>query len=268
MANTPYANYVLENKFEDQYQSYLDLMQFCTVDNTLVGDAGMIKKIRVYSATDDKTQTLAKGEGNTVEIEASYSDVDYTIELLQNRFIWFDEEEMTDPLVIDKGLQHQAVDMYNTANKKAIAEFKKATNKVTVTKFDFNAFVDGVAGFTALNIAEARENGDLGIFALVHKKDVAEIRKELGTSLQYIEAYQRTGYIGSVNGVNLFNSALATEGEITLATKQAVTYFVKKGAEVEQERDANIRKNTAYLRKYGIFALTDQNYIVKLVRGA
>lgn len=60
MANTPYPNYVLQNKFEDQFNSYLDLMQFCTVDPTLVGEPGMIKKIRVYTATDNKTQTLKK----------------------------------------------------------------------------------------------------------------------------------------------------------------------------------------------------------------
>ena len=32
-----YSNFVLQTKFEDQYKSYLDLMQFCTVDNSLVG---------------------------------------------------------------------------------------------------------------------------------------------------------------------------------------------------------------------------------------
>lgn len=268
MANTPYPNYVLENKFEDLFNSYLDLMQFCTVDDSLVGTAGMKKKICVYTATTGNTETLAKGKGNTKTIEASYGDVEYEIEMLQNRFSWYDEDAMEDPLVVDAGLKAQAVDMFNTANAKAIAEFAKATEQVTVTKFDFNAFVDGVAGFTALNINEAKENGGLGIFGLVHKNDLAEVRKELGEMLKYVEAYARTGYIGTVNGVNLYTSALATEGTITLATKQAVTYFVKKGTSGAQDREENTRFNTAYLRKYGIFALTDNNYIVKLVKGA
>ena len=32
MANTCYDNFFLSNEIEDQYQSHLDLQQFCTVD--------------------------------------------------------------------------------------------------------------------------------------------------------------------------------------------------------------------------------------------
>lgn len=270
MANTPYPNFVLANKFEDQYNSYLDLMQFCTVDNDLEGTAGMTKKIRTYKATNG-TETLKKGEGNSKSITASYTEEEYTIEMLQNRFDWYDEEEMEDPLVVDKGLQHQAVDMFNTANAKAIKEFAKAEQEVTVTKFDFSAFVDAVASITDLKISESTEITGLGVFALIHKEDVAEIRKNLGDLLKYVEAYARNGYIGTVAGVNLYTSALATKGEFAVATKQAVTYFNKKGAEAETSvkgnrsaNNANKRENSVFLRKYGIFALTDQNYIVKV----
>ena len=37
MANTCYDNFFLSNEIEDQYQSHLDLQQFCTVDNNLTG---------------------------------------------------------------------------------------------------------------------------------------------------------------------------------------------------------------------------------------
>lgn len=272
MANTPYPNYVLENKFEDQYQSYLDLMQFCTVDNSLTGEPGMKKKIRTYKATDG-TETVAKGEGNTKSITASYTETEYTIEMLQNRFDWYDEDEMEDPLVVDKGLEHQAVDMFNTANKKAIAEFAKATQKVETAKFDFNCFVDAVASIKDLRISESTEITGLGVFALVHKDDVAELRKNLGDLLKYVEAYARNGYIGTVAGVNIYTSALATKGEFAVATKQAVTYFNKKGTEAETSvkgnrsaENANKRENSVFLRKYGIFALTDQNFVVKVVK--
>lgn len=272
MANTPYQNYVLENKFEDQYATYLDLMQFCTVDNSLTGEPGTKKKIRTYVATDG-TETVTKGEGNTKSITASYTETEYTIETLQNRFDWYDEDEMEDPLVVDKGLEHQAVDMFNTANKKAIAEFAKATQKVETAKFDFNSFVDAVASIKDLKISESTEITGLGVFALVHKDDVAEIRKNLGELLKYVEAYARSGYIGTVAGVNIYTSALATKGQFAVATKEAVTYFNKKGAEAEvstkgsrSAENANKRENTAFLRKYGIFALTNQNYIVKVVK--
>ena len=274
MANKPYPNYVLENKCADQYQSYLDLMQFCTVDNSLTGEPGMKKKIRTYVATDG-TETVAKGEGNTKSITASYTETEYTIETLQNRFDWYDEDEMEDPLVVDKGLEHQAVDMFNTANKKAIAEFAKATQKVETAKFDFNCFVDAVASIKDLRISESTEITGLGVFALVHKDDVAELRKNLGELLKYVEAYARNGYIGTVAGVNIYTSALATKGEFAVATAQAVTYFHKKGAEAESStrgsrsaENANKRENTVFLRTFGIFALTDQNFIVKVVKSA
>ena len=260
MANKLYPNHVLENRFEDQYNSKLDLMQFCTVDDSLVGVAGDTKKINTYTATDG-TEVLEMGAGNTKDIEVSYETKEYTIELLQNRFPYFDEEEMNDPLVVEKGLGHMAVDMFNTANKKAMAEFNKASISVPVTTFDFAAFVDGAAMLPF-------EGEDVPTFALCHKNDVKEIRKNLKDSLQYVEAYVRTGYIGTVNGVSVYTSNEATEGTIILATKKAVTYFSKKGTEVEQERDANIRKNTVYSRKYGIFAFTDATQAVKLTKGA
>ncbi len=261
MANKLYPNHVLENRFEDQYNSKLDLMQFCTVDDSLVGVAGDTKKINTYTATDG-TETLVMGEGNTKDIEVSYETKEYTIELLQNRFPYYDEEEMNDPLVVEKGLEHMSVDMFNTANAKAMAEFNKATLTVPgVTAFDFNAFVDGAAMLPF-------EGEDISVFALVHKNDVKEIRKNLKDSLQYVTDYVRTGYIGTVNGVSIYISNEATEGEIILATKKAVTYFSKKGTEVEQERESNTRKNTVYSRKYGIFAFTDATQAVKLTKGA
>jgi hypothetical protein len=260
MANKLYPNHVLENRFEDQYNSKLDLMQFCTIDNSLVGTAGDTKKINTYTATNG-TQVLEMGEGNTESIEVSYETKEYKIELLQNRFPYFDEEAMNDPLVIEKGLNHMAVDMFNTANAKAMAEFNKATIEIPVTALDFNAFVDGAA-------ALAFEGENVDVFALVHKNDVKEIRKNLKDSLQYVEAYIRTGYIGTVNGVSIYTSNEATEGSPILATKKAVTYFSKKGTEVEQDRDSNIRKNTVYSRKYGIFAFTDATQAVRLKKGA
>ena len=64
MANTVYDNFYLSNEIEDQYKSHLDLQTFCTVDNTLEGTAGMLRKINVYKATDG-TEKLAMGVGNS-----------------------------------------------------------------------------------------------------------------------------------------------------------------------------------------------------------
>ncbi|MCQ4735921.1 hypothetical protein, partial [Anaerotruncus colihominis] len=95
-------NFYLSNEIEDQYQSHLDLQQFCTVDNSLTGTPGMLRKIHVYKATDG-TEKLAKGAGNTKSIEVSFDEKEYRILLAQNRFQYYDEEAMTDPMVVTAG---------------------------------------------------------------------------------------------------------------------------------------------------------------------
>lgn len=257
----PYDNFVLAAQFEDQYDTKLDLMQFCTVDTSLEGVAGDTKKINVYTATSG-TEILEMGAGNTKNIEVSHSTVEHTIEMMQVRFPYYDEEQMRDPKIVEKGLNHMAVDMFNTSMSKCMAEFNKATLSVSTNSFSFNAFVDAVAAFPK------NEKEDISIFGLVHRTDMAEVRKQLKDDLKYVEAFVRTGYVGTVAGVNLYLSDKATAGEIVTATRDAVTYFSKKGTEIEQERDPNIRLNTVYARKYGIFALTDATRAVKIVKSA
>ena len=257
-----FPNFILENTIEDQYNSHLDLMRFCTVDNSLVGVAGDTKKIRVYRATN-ATEKLAMGDGNTKNIEVLYSDEQYTILLAQNRFPYYDEELMRDPLVVDTGVRHMTTDMFNTTQADIFTEFNKATQIVTMTGTDyFGAFVDAVAMLPGENQEE------LEVFAFVHPNDKAAIRKALKDDLKYVESYARTGYIGSVAGVNLYVKQDSEEGTICGGTRKAVTYFNKKGVEVEQERDANIRLNKIYSRKYYLVALTDENYAFKIVKGA
>ena len=257
-----YPNYVLANEIEDQYNSKLDLMRFCTVDNSLVGVAGDTKKIRVYQATD-ATQKLAMGEGNTKNIEVSYADVDYTILLAQNRFPYYDEEQMKDPLVVQTGVRHMTTDMFNTVQADIFAEFNKATQVITLSGTDyFAAFVDAVAKLPGENQEE------LEVFAFVHPNDKGAVRKALKDDLKYVEAYVRAGYIGTVAGVNLYTKADATEGEICGGTKKAVTFFNKKGTEVEQKREPNTRLNEIFSRKYYLAALTDATECFKIVKGA
>ena len=257
MANTVYENFFLSNTVEDQYTSHLDLQQFCTIDNTLVGTAGMKRVIHTYRATNG-TEKLTIGAGNTKSIEVSYTPVEYEIALAQNKFVWNDEHALTDPMLVPVGMKHAGTDMFNTVQGDIYGEFAKTGVEVPVTAFDFAAFVDASAALNLENIE------DVNLFAFVCPKDKAKIRKALKDDLQYVEAYARQGYIGSVAGINLYDKADATEGEIIVATKEAVTIFNKKGVEVEQERDANTRVNSAYSRKYYVVALTDESKAVKI----
>ena len=257
MANTVYEDFFLSNTVEDQYNSHLDLVPFCTVDNSLEGTAGMKRVIHTYRATNG-TEKLTIGQGNSKSIEVSYTPVEYEIALAQNRFTWNDEHAMTDPNLVPVGMKHAGTDMFNTVQGDIYGEFAKTGIQVQATAFDFDAFVDASA---ALNLENVE---DVSIFAFVCPKDKAKIRKALKDQLQYVESYARQGYIGSVAGINLYDKADATEGEVIVATKDAVTIFNKKGVEMEQDRDANPRVNNAYARKYYVVALTDESKAVKI----
>lgn len=264
MANTVYDNFVLANEIEDQFNSHLDLLRFCTIDNSLEGTAGMLKKIHTYTATDG-TEKLTMGKGNTKSITAGYSEKEYRILLAQNRFEYYDEELMTDPVMVQTGIRHMATDMFNTVNADIFAEFNKATLTHTSTAPDFACFVDAAAKLNVENLE------GLELFAFVNPADNAKVRKALKEDLKYVESFARQGYIGTVAGWNLYTKKDAVENTIVGGTRQAVTLFNKRGVEVEQPprdaADANIRKNTIISRKYYLPALTDATKAVKITLG-
>lgn len=265
MAHKIFPNAFLSNEVEDQFNSHLDLLTFCNVDNSLVGTAGMKRKINVYTATNG-TQKLAMGEGNTQSIEVSYSEKEYEILLAQNRFEYFDEQAMTDPMLVPVGTRHMGTDMFNTVNADIFAEFKKATLEQPTAAFDFGAFVDAQAKLNLENLE------GVSIFGFVCPADMAKVRKALKEDLKFVEAFSKNGYVGTVGGVNLYTKKDATPGEIIIATRDAVTLFNKKGVEIEQPprdaSDANIRKNTIISRKYYLAALTDATKAVKITLNA
>ncbi len=259
MANIVYENFYLSNEVEDQFNSHLDLAEFCTVDKSLEGTAGMKRVINVYSATNG-TEKLAKGEGNSKSISVSFVPKEYEILLAQNKFEYFDEEAKTDPNIVPVGMKHAGTDLYNTANADIFAEYGKATLETNPTAFDFGAFVDAQAKLGLENLE------GVSIFGLVHPDDMASVRKALKDDLKYVEAFAKNGYVGSVAGINLHTKADATPGTIVIGTKDAVTLFIKTGIETEQERDADHRKNAIFNRKYYLAALTDATKAVKMVK--
>ena len=264
MANKVYENYVLEDSIEDQYASHLDLQRFATIDNSLEGVAGQKKVIRVYNATNS-VQKLAMGEGNTQTSEVSYTEKEYNILCAQGHFMYYDEELQKDPKAVDTGIGHIAVDLFNTGNNDIYAEFLKTTNTVENTgKIDFDLFVDLAASIDTTSMTDD-EITNMEIFAFLHKDDVAKLRKSSKETLQYVEAFARQGYVGTIAGVNIYTKKDATKGTIVGGTKGAVRWFNKKGTEVEQERDANTRKNDIYGRKYYVVALTDNKQAFKTV---
>ena len=263
--NTLYTNFVLENMIEELVASQLDLQSFVSVDNNLVGTPGMQIKINRYTATD-ATQNLEIGDGNTASIVASYTPETYNIKLAQNRFEYYDEEVMTDPIAIETGVRKMAAGLFDKMNADIYAEFMKTTQTADGTTDVFDGFVDAQAQINTENIDQASRT-----FAIIHPEDLATIRKELKDTLQYNESYARQGYVGSVGDTPIYVKKNATQGTMILANQEAVTLFVKTGTEVENvdknnrsETAANVRLNTLFSRKYYVAALTDETKAVKV----
>ena len=257
MAHKIYENVVLSNKINDILTTHIDLNAYMTIDTSMTENAGMKKVINTYTATGE-VEELGMGEGNSTDIEVSFTPTEYDVKTYQGRFAFYDEQEMTDPMVVEVGLDGSAKTMINTFTEKAIEEFNKATLTVN-GDWGFDLVVDAIA---KMNL----ETED-GLFLLISPADQAEVRKTLKDDLKYSEGFVRTGYIGSVCGAPVIVSKAVPAGTAFLATKEAVSVFIKKDTETEYERDADHRKNSYWIRKVAVVALTDATKVVKITIG-
>ena len=255
MAHKVYENVVLSNKVNDILTTQVDLNSYMTIDTSLTENAGMKKIVNTYTASGE-VEELGMGQGNSTEIEVSFTPTQYDVKTYQGKFAFYDEQEMTDPMVVEVGLDGSAKTMINTFTEKAIAEFEKATLEVPAASWSFNTVVDAIA---KMNL----ESED-GLFLLISPADQAAVRKALKDDLKYSEGFVRTGYIGSVCGVPVIVSKAVPANKGYLATKEAVSVFIKKDTETEYERDADTRKNSYWIRKVAVVALTDATKVVKI----
>ena len=255
MAHQVYENVVLSNKINDILTTAVNMNNYMTIDNSLTQEAGMKKVVNTYTSTGS-VEELGMGEGNSTEIEVSFTPTEYEVLTYQGKVSFYDEQEMTDPMIVDTGLQHSADAMVNNWTALAVAEFEKATLAETPAAWSFDAVADAIAKMNLEN--------EEGLFLLISPADKAAFRKALKDDLSYSEGFVRTGYIGSVCGVPVVVSKAIPAGKGYLATKEAVTVFIKKDSETEYERDADTRKNSYWVRKVGVVALTDATKVVKI----
>lgn len=258
MAHVLYENVVLSNKINDILATKVDMNNYMTIDNSLAESAGMKKSVNVYTSTGN-VEALAMGEGNSEEIEVSFDTKEYDVLTYQGKFAFYDEQEMKDPMVVDTGLQHSADKMVNKFVELAMAEFEKATLTQEGAAWSFDIVVDAIA---KMNLED-----EAGLFLLISPADKAAFRKALKDDLSYSEGFVRTGYIGTVAGVPVIVSKAVPAGKGYLATKEAITVFIKKDTETEYERDADKRHNKYFVRKFAVVALTDATKAVEITIG-
>lgn len=249
-----FDNKVLEEKLESQLITALDMNSYITTDYSLSAAPGMKIEIHTYHGSGD-VEDLAMGQGNTGDIGANYTSEDYEVTTTQGRVPYFDEQQMNDPTAIDKAIQHLSEQMTNDITTKVIGELDKATLKMT-----------GPAGFETVvkAIASLPEERNDGLFLMIARKDAADWQIALRDDLKYVEDFVRKGYIGSVANVPVIMIDAVESGTAYLATREAVTCFVKKGVEIEQERIPNTRKTIIYGRNVKVIALTNADKVIKL----
>ena len=112
MAHKVYENVILANKINDILTTKVDLNAYMTIDTSMTEKAGMKKTIHTYTSTGE-VEALGMGQGNSGEIEVTFTSAEYDVVTYQGKFGFFDEQEMTDPMIVDTGLAHSADTMTN-----------------------------------------------------------------------------------------------------------------------------------------------------------
>ena len=101
----------------------------------------------------------------------------------------------------------------------------------------------------------------------------ADIRKDSDYKAAQLGEVIYNGQVGTIAGIpvvctKILNATSGNAAKAYLLTPEAVTLFIKKNVEVEQDRDKDKRLNSIYLREYYICALTDATKARKIVEAA
>lgn len=252
MANTVFHNKIIEAKAKDLLTTAVSTRNLMAVDNSLAAEAGMTKTINVYTYSGT-AEELAAGEGNTNRGSISYEGKDYTVKMVQQAFDYQDEDFMKDNTIVDNMLKGANQVMVNKMTADFIAEVEKATLSVT-GGLSYDSIVDAIA---KLNVED-----ESGIFVIVNPEGKATLRKDADYVAARMGEVVYNGQVGTIAGIPVIVSK-AVSAPVVL-TKEAIKLFMKKDVEVEQERDADTRTNSVYLRTAYICALVDATQICKI----
>ena len=255
MANTVYANKVIEAKAKDLLTTAVNTRNLMAVDNTLAQEAGMTKTINVYTYTGE-AEELGIGEGNTNRGSIAYEGKDYTVKMVQQAFDYQDEDFMKDNTIVDNMIKGANQVMVNKMTSDFVAELEKATLSHTLSgALSYDAIVDGIA---KLNVED-----ESGLFVVIPNAWKADLRKDEDYKSARMGEVIYNGQVGTICGIPVIATKALTDKAFVMS-KEAVKLFMKKDVEVEQERDADTRTNSVYLRAAYIVALVDATQICKL----
>lgn len=258
MANTVYANKIIEAKAKDLLTTSVNARSLMTVDNSLTQEAGMTKTINVYTYTGT-AEEVAAGEGNSSRGSISYVGKDYTVKMVQQAFDYQDEDFLKDNTIVDNMVKGATQVMTNKMTADFVAEAQKATVSHATDVFGYAAIVDAISKVNLEN--------ETDLFVLIPNEWKAELRKDDDYKTARMGEVIYSGQVGTVCGLPVIATKALTD-EAFVMTKEAVKLFIKKDVEVEQDRDADTRTNSVYLRACYIVALENADKIVKITKAA
>lgn len=253
MANNVYANKIIESKAKDLLTTAVNTRSLMTIDNELSANAGMTKTIHTYTYTGAAEEVEA-GEGNSTRGSVAYAPTDYTVKMVQQAFDYQDEDFMKDNLVVDMGVKGATQLMTN----KMTADFYAEAEKATLSQegaISYDVIVDAIA---KMNLED-----ESGLFVVLTPAQKALLRKDADYVAARMGEVVYNGQVGTIAGIPVIVSKAAPHAFV--AHRDAIKLFMKKDVEVEQERDADTRTNSIYLRTAYLVALVDATKIVKLV---
>ena len=275
MPNTLFANKVIESKATDLLSTKINHRSLMTIDTELQGSEGMTKTINTYTYTGE-AEILGVGVGSTAGKRGSVSYVgkDYTVNCVQEAFDYFDEDFMKDSKVVDMGVKGATDVMTNLLTSKfyeALATKQGEQELVGKTEFvkggaiSYDTVVDAIAD---MNVEDESK-----LVLVLPTEWKADIRKDSDYKAAQLGEVVYNGQVGTIAGIpvvcsKVLNAAGANKAKAYLLTPEAVTLFIKKNVEVEQDRDKDKRLNSIYLREYYICALTDATKARKIVEAA
>ncbi len=248
--NTIYENQVIENKMTDLLNTRLDTRALMTIDTSLSENAGLKKVINRYSY-NGKVEKLAKGDKNSVKGTVSFVPEYYSVKRYQQTFEYNDMDAMADPYIVDVAMQGAITEISNEINEEYFEELLKISST-------FGYDYDGV---TYSDIVDALASIDCEVDSDLFILMDAEARKSLRKDPDFIAAKQGeimySGQFGTICGIPVLYSKLVPKNKIIVTNKDAVRFFVKKEASVEQARDIETKDNTVVYERHGLIALVD-----------
>lgn len=265
MANTVYANKIIEAKATDLLTTAVNTRNLMTVDNELTQNAGMTKTINTYTYSGT-AEVLANGVGNTSTARGNitFTGNDYTVNMVQQAFDYTDEEYMKDPSIVDNMLKGANQVMVNKMTSDFLAQVNG--NGVTIGatfanggKIGYDAIVDGIS---ALNVEDESQ-----LFVVIPNAWKADLRKDDDYKAARMGEVVYNGQVGTIAGLPVIATKALTDRALVMS-KEAVKLFMKKDVEIEQDRNADTRTNSVYLRTAYVVALVDATKIAKITEAA